>query len=42
MTKLKYLGSVIQSYGKIDKDIMYRIQPGWLKWRGKSSHWGAV
>ena len=30
-TKFKYLGSVIQSNGEIDKDVMHRIQAGWLK-----------
>ncbi|XP_057543262.1 uncharacterized protein LOC130821491 [Amaranthus tricolor] len=33
MSKFKYLGSVIQSDGKIDRDVTHRIQAGWLKWR---------
>ena len=33
MSKLKYVGSVIQSNGEIDGDVTDRIQAGWLKWR---------
>ncbi|XP_070019776.1 uncharacterized protein [Nicotiana sylvestris] len=29
----KYLGSVIQGIGKIDKDVTHRIGVGWMKWR---------
>ncbi|XP_070024870.1 uncharacterized protein [Nicotiana sylvestris] len=29
----KYLGSIIQRYGEIDGDVMYRIGVGWMKWR---------
>ena len=29
----KYLGSVIQSNREIDRDVINRIQAGWLKWR---------
>nr|XP_009766556.1 PREDICTED: uncharacterized protein LOC104217909 [Nicotiana sylvestris]XP_016446357.1 PREDICTED: uncharacterized protein LOC107771493 [Nicotiana tabacum] len=29
----KYPGSIIQSNGKIDEDVTYRIGVGWLKWR---------
>ena len=29
----KYLGSVFQSDGGIDRDIEHRIQAGWQKWR---------
>ena len=32
-SKFKYLGSVIQSNGEIDGDVINRIQAGWLKWR---------
>ncbi|KAK8944698.1 hypothetical protein KSP39_PZI008342 [Platanthera zijinensis] len=30
----KYLGSIVQNVGDIDKDVTHRIQAGWLKWRG--------
>ncbi|XP_070031783.1 uncharacterized protein [Nicotiana tomentosiformis] len=29
----KYLGSVIQEDGEIDKDVTHRIGVGWMKWR---------
>src|SRR6185369_13194319 len=29
----KYLGSVLQSSGEIDMEVMSKIQAGWLKWR---------
>ncbi|KAM3235512.1 hypothetical protein P3L10_015549 [Capsicum annuum] len=29
----KYLGSVIQSNGEIDKDVSHRIGAGWMKWK---------
>ena len=32
-SKLKYLGSVIQSNGETDEDVSNDIQAGWLKWR---------
>ncbi|KAK8926626.1 hypothetical protein KSP39_PZI018666 [Platanthera zijinensis] len=32
----KYLGSIVQKYGDIDKDVTHKIQAGWLKWRGAS------
>ena len=32
-SKFKYLGSVIQSNRKFDRDVTNRIQAGWLKWR---------
>lgn len=32
----KYLGSVFQSDGGIDRDVEHRIQAGWQKWRGAS------
>ena len=32
----KYLGSVMQSNGGIDRDIDHRIQVGWQKWRAAS------
>ena len=32
-SKFKYLGSVIQSNGEIDRDVTHRIQADWLKWR---------
>ncbi|KAI3818115.1 hypothetical protein L1987_11918 [Smallanthus sonchifolius] len=31
--KFKYLGSVIQSNGDIDNDVVHRVQSGWCKWR---------
>ncbi|KAH0461941.1 hypothetical protein IEQ34_009516 [Dendrobium chrysotoxum] len=31
-----YLGSIVQSDGDIDEDIISRIQVGWLKWRNAS------
>ena len=30
--KFKYLGSIIQSDGEIDGDVIHHIQAGWLKW----------
>ncbi|KAI0519248.1 hypothetical protein KFK09_006690 [Dendrobium nobile] len=35
-TRLRYLGSIVQSDGEIDGDIINRIQVGWLKWRNAS------
>ncbi|KAL0906290.1 hypothetical protein M5K25_024773 [Dendrobium thyrsiflorum] len=35
-TRFRYLGSIIQSDGEIDGDIISRIQVGWLKWRNAS------
>ena len=32
-SKFKYLGSVTQSNGEIDRDVTYRIKAGWLKRR---------
>ena len=32
-TKFKYLGSIIQSDGEIDEDVIHRVQASWLKWR---------
>ena len=32
----KYLGSILQADGDIDKDIAHRIQAGWTKWRSAS------
>ncbi|KAM3377282.1 hypothetical protein P3S68_009695 [Capsicum galapagoense] len=29
----KYLGSMIQENGEIDKDVSHRIEAGWTKWR---------
>ncbi|KAF3670554.1 hypothetical protein FXO37_08496 [Capsicum annuum] len=29
----KYLGSVIQGNGEIDKDVSHRIGAGWMKWK---------
>ena len=29
----RYLGSVLQKDGDIDKDVRHRISAGWLKWR---------
>jgi len=31
-TRFRYLGSIVQSDGEIDGDIISRIQVGWLKW----------
>ena len=36
VTKFRYLGSIVQSDGEINDDIMHRIQAGWLKWRKAS------
>ncbi|MBK5591048.1 hypothetical protein JJ728_23140 [Salmonella enterica subsp. enterica serovar Typhi] len=33
----KYLGSIIEENGAIDKDVTHRIQAGWTKWRSASS-----
>jgi len=30
---LKYLGSIIQKDGEINRDVNHKIQVGWLKWR---------
>ncbi|KAL0924766.1 hypothetical protein M5K25_005623 [Dendrobium thyrsiflorum] len=35
-THFRYLGSIVQSDGEIDGDIISRIQVGWLKWRNAS------
>ncbi|KAI0529692.1 hypothetical protein KFK09_002247 [Dendrobium nobile] len=35
-TRFRYLGSIVQSDGKIDGDINSRLQVGWLKWRNAS------
>ncbi|KAI0511545.1 hypothetical protein KFK09_012175 [Dendrobium nobile] len=35
-TRFRYLGSIVQSDGEIDRDIISRIQVGWLKWRNAS------
>ncbi|PKU81295.1 ataxia telangiectasia mutated family protein [Dendrobium catenatum] len=35
-TRFRYLGSIVQSDGEIDGDIISRIQVGWLKWRNAS------
>jgi hypothetical protein len=29
----RYLGSMLQKDGDIDKDLSHRIKAGWLKWR---------
>ena len=33
----KYLGSIIEENGEINKDVTHRIQAGWNKWRSASS-----
>lgn len=33
VTRFKYLGSVIQNVGEIERDVNHRIQDGWVKWR---------
>ncbi|KAH0434466.1 hypothetical protein IEQ34_026824 [Dendrobium chrysotoxum] len=35
-TRFRYIGSIVQSDGEIDGDIISRIQVGWLKWRNAS------
>ncbi|KAH0465637.1 hypothetical protein IEQ34_005740 [Dendrobium chrysotoxum] len=35
-TCFRYLGSIVQSDGEIDGDVISRIQVGWLKWRNAS------
>ncbi|KAK8941454.1 hypothetical protein KSP39_PZI009792 [Platanthera zijinensis] len=30
----KYLRSIVQKDGGVDKDVIHRIQTSWLKWRG--------
>jgi hypothetical protein len=32
----RYLGSMLQKNGDIDKDVSHRIKAGWLKWRQAS------
>jgi hypothetical protein len=32
----RYLGSMLQSEGKIDENISHRIRAGWIKWRQTS------
>ncbi|KAJ8710865.1 hypothetical protein PYW08_009380 [Mythimna loreyi] len=29
----RYLGSLIQGNGEIDRDVTHRINAGWMKWR---------
>ena len=36
VSSFKYLGSIIQSNGEIDGDVIHRIQAGWMKWRNAS------
>ena len=36
VTRVKYIGSIIQNDGKIEEDISYMIQVGWSKWRSVS------
>jgi hypothetical protein len=31
--RFRYLGSILQQDGEIDKDVTHRIQAGWAKWR---------
>ncbi|XP_071725276.1 uncharacterized protein [Rutidosis leptorrhynchoides] len=31
--RFRYLGSILQEDGEVDKDITHRIQAGWAKWR---------
>ena len=33
VTSFKYLGSMTQSSGDLDKEITHRIQAGWNNWR---------
>ncbi|XP_076910882.1 uncharacterized protein LOC143568676 [Bidens hawaiensis] len=33
VTKFKYLGSFVQSDGKLDNDVVHRVQIGWCRWR---------
>ncbi|KAI0489422.1 hypothetical protein KFK09_029264 [Dendrobium nobile] len=35
-TRFRYLRSIVQSDGEVDRDIISRIQVGWLKWRNAS------
>ncbi|KAH0466342.1 hypothetical protein IEQ34_006445 [Dendrobium chrysotoxum] len=35
-TRFRYLGSIVQSDGEIDGDIISRIHVGWLEWRNAS------
>ena len=37
MTKYKYLGSIIQRDGEIDRDVNHRVQAGWIKWRAATA-----
>jgi hypothetical protein len=32
----RYLGSMLQSEGEIDKNVSHRIRAGWVKWRQAS------
>ena len=37
ITWFKYLGSIIQNEGKIERDVNYRIQSSWMKWKSALS-----
>ena len=36
VSEYKYLGSVMQEDGEIDREVSSRIQAGWAKWRAAS------
>ena len=36
VSEYKYLGSVMQEDGEIDREVSSRIQAGWVKWRAAS------
>ena len=36
VSSFRYLGSIIQSNGEIDRDVTHMIQAGWMKWRNVS------
>ncbi|XP_063894345.1 uncharacterized protein LOC135117874 [Helicoverpa armigera] len=33
----RYLGSLVQSDGEVDRDVMHRINSGWMQWRQVTS-----
>ena len=36
VTQFRYLGPIVQSDGEIERDVNFRIQAEWMKWRSTS------